>query len=319
MSSWPALVVDLGGTNLRLGLVDGPDAEPRAISDRLLANSGNLERAISAYLGETGTRARAAALAIAGPVVGDDVQPSNAAWRFSISALKRALGFERLVVVNDYHALALALPRLAAADLAPIGGGAAVADGPRVVIGPGTGLGVAALVRHRGAWLPVASEGGQAGFSPLDDIEVRVAAILAREGRVTVERMVCGPGLLAIDHALAEIEGGTSPRTRPEEVSAAASAGDARAARALDLFFAALGAVVGDAALYFCATGGVFLAGGILPRLLGALRASRFRARFEDKPLVAGLMRAIPTAVIIRPYPGLIGAAAALDKDNGYS
>ena len=319
MNLWPALVVDLGGTNLRLGLVDGPGAAPRAIRDRLLAESGDLERAIASYLGEIGTRVPSAALAIAGPVVGDDVQPSNPAWRFSASALKRALGFERLVVVNDYHALALALPRLGTADLAPVGGGRANPEGPRVVIGPGTGLGVAALVRHRGAWLPVASEGGQAGFSPLDDTEARVAAILARSGPVTIERMVCGPGLLAIDHALAEIEGGSAARIRPEEVAAAASAGDARAARALDLFFAALGAVVGDAALFFCATGGAFLAGGILPKLLGPLRASRFRARFEDKPLVLDLMRRIPTAVIIRPYPGLIGAAAALDGDDGHS
>ena len=319
MSLWPALVVDLGGTNLRFGLVDGPGAAPQAIRDRLLAESGDLERAIAAYLGEIGTRVPAAALAVAGPVVGDDVQPSNPAWRFSASALKRALGFERLVVVNDYHALALSLPRLGPADLAPVGGGSAHPEGPRVVIGPGTGLGVAALIRHRGVWLPVASEGGQAGFSPMDDTEAKVAAILARTGQVTIERVVCGPGLLAIDHALAEIEGGTSVRTRPEEVSVAASAGEPRAARALDLFFAALGAVVGDAALYFCATGGVFLAGGILPRLLGPLRASRFRARFEDKPLVPDLMRGIPTSVIIRPYPGLIGAAAALDEDNGHS
>ena len=319
MSLWPALVVDLGGNNLRLGLVDGPGAAPRAIRDRLLAESGDLERAIASYLGEIGMRVPAAALAIAGPVVGDDVQPSHPAWRFAASALKRALGFERLVVVNDYHALALALPRLTATDFAPVGGGTALPDGPRVVIGPGTGLGVAALIRHRGVWLPVASEGGQAGFSPLDETEAKVAAILARSGRVTVERVVCGPGLLAIDHALAEIEGGTSVRTRPEEVAAAASAGDARAARALDLFFAALGAVVGDAALYFCATGGVFLAGGILPKLLAPLRASRFRARFEDKPLVLDLMRGVPTSVIIRPYPGLIGAAAALDEDSGHS
>ena len=283
----------------------------------MLADSGDLERAITTYLGEIGMRVPAAALAIAGPVVGDDVQPSNPAWRFSTTALKRALGFERLVVVNDYHALALALPRLVAEDLAPVGGGRAIPEGPRVVIGPGTGLGVAALVHHRGTWLPVASEGGQAGFSPQDDTEAKVAAILARSGQVTIERVVCGPGLLAIDHALAEIEGGASARTRPEEVSAAASAGEPRAARALDLFFAALGAVVGDAALYFCATGGVFLAGGILPNLLAPLRASRFRARFEDKPLVPDLMRGIPTAVIIRPYPGLIGAAAALDDVSG--
>ena len=319
MSPWPALVVDLGGTNLRLGLVDEPGAAPRAIKDRLLAESGDLERAITTYLGEIGTRVSAAALAIAGPVVGDDVQPSNPDWRFSASALKRALGFQRLVVVNDYHALALALPRLGPADLAPVGGGSANPEGPRVVIGPGTGLGVAALIRHRGIWLPVASEGGQAGFSPHDDTEAKVAAILARTGQVTVERVVCGPGLLAIDHALAEIEGGTSNRKRPEEVAAAASAGEARAAGALDLFFAALGAVVGDTALYCCATGGVFLAGGILPKLLAPLRASRFRARFEDKPLVPDLMRGIPTAVIIRPYPGLIGAAAALDEDSGHS
>lgn len=319
MSLWPAIVVDLGGTNLRLGLVDGPDAEPRAISDRLLANSGDLERALKAYIAEIGIEVRSAALAIAGPIVGDDVQPSNSAWRFSVSALKRALGFERLVVVNDYHALALALPRLKGGDVVPIGGGAAIADGPRVVIGPGTGLGVAGLLRHRGEWIPVASEQGQTDFGPRDELEARVAAVFARDGRVTAERVVCGPGLLRIDQALAEIEGGRSSASRPEDVADAAARGEARAVKALDLFFAALGSVVGDAALAFCATGGVFLAGGILPKLLKPLSASRFRARFEDKVPLVYLMQAIPTSVIVRPYPGLVGAAAALAADERHS
>lgn len=319
MSLWPALVVDLGGTHLRLGLVDGPAGEPSAIEDRLLAEGGDLEGAIGAYLGEVGRRVPAASLAVAGPVVGDEVRPGNSTWHFSISAIKRALGFERLVVVNDYHALALALPRLGPKDVAAIGGGTASPEGPRVVIGPGTGLGIAALVRHRGDWVAVASEGGQASFAPLDPLEARVAEILGRSGRVTVERVVSGPGLLAIERALAEIEGGMSAHVRPEQVAEAAAAGDIRAARALDLFFAALGSVAGDAALAFCATGGVTLAGGILPKLLRPLAASRFRARFEDKAPLVALVRAIPTAVITRPYPGLLGAAAALASDNEHS
>lgn len=314
MRLWPALVVDQGGTNLRLGLVDGPGAEPRAIADRLCAEAGGFERAISDYLAGLGLRVRSASLAVAGPVTGDEVVPSDAAWRFSRSALKRALGLDRLVVLNDYHALALALPQLSARDLFPVGEGRSVADGTRLVIGPGTGLGMAALVRGRGEWIAVASEGGQASFAPLDSREARIAEILARTGRVTAERVVCGPGLLSIDRALAEIEGSPPVRSRPEEVADAAALGEARAVEAMDLFFAALGSIVGDAAATFCATGGVYLAGGILPRLLGPLAASRFRARFEGKELLVDMLRAIPTAVIIRPYPGLLGAAAALEQ-----
>lgn len=316
MSSWPALVVDLGGTNVRIGLADSAEAEPRAIKERLLADGGDFEQAIGDYMKGVGGRVVAASLAVNGPVTGDEVKPSNSPWHFSILALKRALGFERLIVINDFHALALALPRLAPRDLAPIGHAAAQPDGVRVVLGPGTGFGVAALVRHRGDWVPVASEAGQTSFAPLDELEGRVATILGRSGRVTVERVVCGPGLLEIDQALAEIDGTASPRTRPEEVAVAAGAGDTRAAQALDLFFAALGSVAGDAALAFCATGGVYLAGGILPKLLKPLAASRFRARFEDKAPLAGLVQAIPTAVITRPYPGLIGAAAALAAEH---
>lgn len=312
MTSWPALVVDLGGTNLRLGLVDGPDAEPHTVGERRLAEGGDFESAIAAYLQDAGVSVATASLAVAGPVVGDRVEPSNSTWHFSIAALKRAFGFERLVVLNDFHALALALPHFGSGDLLPIGGGVAVADGPRVVVGPGTGYGTAALLSHRGEWIPVASEAGQASFAPQDEIEAKITAILGRSGRVTIEHVVCGPGLLAIERALAEIAGTVSTRARPEEVAEAATAGDPRAAQALDIFFATLGSVAGDAAMTFCATGGVYLAGGILPKLIRPLLASRFRSRFEDKAPLAELARSIPTALITRPYPGLLGAAAAL-------
>lgn len=310
--AWPALVVDLGGTNLRLGLVDGPGAPPRAIVGRLCAEAGALEQGIADYLAQAGARVPTAALAIAGPVIGDEVVPSNLGWRISGAALKRAFGFARLVLINDFHAVALAATTLGPEDLATVGPDLADGAGPRLVIGPGTGLGMAGLIPAGGRWIAAASEGSQASFAPVDAREAAIAGILARHGRVTVERVISGPGLLAIDHALGELDGVPSPRIRPEEVTEAAQAGDARAAQALDVFFAALGSAVGDAALTFCATGGVILAGGILPRLLAPLRASRFRARFEDKAPLDGMMRAIPTRVIVRPHVGLIGAAAAL-------
>jgi glucokinase len=171
---------------------------------------------------------------------------------------------------------------------------------------------MAGLIPDGGRWIATASEGSQASFAPVDARETAIARILARTGRVTVERVISGPGLLAIDHALAELDGVPSLRTRPAEVAEAALAGDPRAVLALDVFFGALGSAVGDAALVFCATGGVVLAGGILPKLLVPLRASTFRARFEDKAPLAAMMRAIPTRVITRPHIGLIGAAAAL-------
>lgn len=312
MSSWPALVVDLGGTNLRLGLVDGPGAEPRAIVERLCAQVGTLERGIADYLAQTGTRVSTAALAVAGPVIGDKVAPSNLDWSISGRELKRTFGFAHLVLINDFHAVALAATVLAPGDLATVGPELPEGKGARLVIGPGTGLGVAGLIPDGRRWIAVASEGSQASFAPVDAREAAIAGILARQGRVTVERVISGPGLLAIDHALGELDGMPSARRRPAEVAEAALAGDPRAALSLDIFFAALGSAVGDAALTFCATGGVILAGGILPRLLAPLRASRFRARFEDKAPLAGMMRTIPTQVIVRPHVGLIGAATAL-------
>jgi glucokinase len=315
MSLWPALVVDLGATNIRLGLVDGPGAEPRDIAERLAAEAGSLDRAIENYLAQACIEVSAASLALAGPVVGDVVVPSNLGWRISRSALQRKFGFARLVVRNDFYALALSLSRLGYADLAPIGGGTAQPQGPRVVIGPGTGLGVAALIADGSRWIAVPSEAGQANFAPGDARERAIAEVLERSGRVSVERVLSGPGLLALAAALAELDGTESRYERPEDIARAAAT-DKLAAATLAVFFAALGSAAGDAALAFCATGGVFLAGGILPRMVPALRDSAFRARFEDKAPLADLVRAIPTSAILRPHPGLLGAAVALEQDG---
>jgi glucokinase len=315
MSPWPALVVDLGGTHVRLGIVDGPGMEPRAVAGRLAADAGTLDRAIEEYLAKEAVTVASASLAIAGPVVGDVVVPSNLGWHISRSALQAKFGFKHLVVRNDFYVLALSLSRLAATDLAAIGGGTAETDSPRVVIEPGTGLGVAAVIRSGGRWIAVPSEAGQANFAPGNARERAIAEFLERKGRVTVETVLSGPGLLALAEAVAALDGTQSSYRRPEDVAAAATR-DPLAAAALEVFFGALGAAAGDAALAFCATGGVFLAGGILPQLVNPLRASAFRARFEDKAPLQDLVRRVPTWVIMRPHPGLLGAAAALEEDT---
>lgn len=317
---YPRWVGDIGGTNARLAWLEAPGA---ALSDEAIypcADHATLQAAMQHYLDAHGKKApRWAAIGIANPVTGDRVQMTNHHWSFSIDATRQALGLERFVVINDFTALALSLPSLQPADLRQVGPGVALPDAPKALLGPGTGLGVSGLLPARGGsgWVPVAGEGGHVTLAGTNAEEDAVIALLRRRyGHASAERALSGPGLKALHAALIELEGASAPALGAAEITAAAlSGGDARCARAVDLFLALLGTVAGNLALTLGARGGVYIGGGIVPRLGDRVLASPLRARFEAKGRFADYLRQMPLLVIhARSSPALWGAARALDE-----
>jgi glucokinase len=312
-----AVLGDIGGTNVRLALAEyrrgtwrlhDPISEPAA-------NHSGVTAAIARFLGRTGARPEAAAIAIAGPVSGGAVRQTNLPWDVTELELVEILGLRRAVLLNDFAAIALATPTLAAKDVAPLGGPAAPpGDGPIAFLGPGTGLGVAALVRNGESVTIVASEGSHATFGPATDLEAAVVArLVARLPRVTYETLISGPGLQLLHACLAEIEGRpAAPLGSGEILARAQDESDPVCARAVDLFCGALGGFAGDVALMFNARGGVYLAGGVAVRMRRLLERSAFRARFEAKAPHTAYMATIPTTLITDPFVALRGAAASL-------
>jgi len=315
----PRLVADIGGTNARFALA-GADGQP--YGERVLAASDypDIVTAITAYLESVvEPRPTVAALAVAMPITGDWLtMTNNEPWSFSIEATRRALGLERLILLNDFTALALVLPRLEAAERHQVGGGLAVPEAPIGLIGPGTGLGVSGLVWSGRRWIPLQTEGGHVTFSPTNEREWEVSRLLhQRFGHVSTERVLSGPGLVNIYQTLAELDGRTALDLEPAAITARALAGDCPACmQTLEIFCAALGAAAGNLALTLGARGGVYLGGGILPRLGNFFERSAFRARFEAKGRFATYLANIPTWVIIAANPGLRGAAAALESSD---
>jgi glucokinase len=309
------LLADVGGTNTRLAMVNTQYA---LTGVKVYANTAfpGLPALIRAYLDETPARLvpRVAALAVACPVVDEHIRLLNYGWEFTVSQLKQALALEELHVINDFTAIAMSIPVLREQDKLLIGGGEPRPRTPIGIIGPGTGLGVSGLIPYQGGWVPLASEGGHVTLAPLTEEEWRIIDRLQQHvGHVSAERVLAGPGLINLYHCLAELDGEQARPVTPEQVSIlATSRKDPRAIRALDLYFAMLGTVAGDLALTLGAHGGIYLAGGILPKLSSALVASRFRERFVDKGRYRDYLKAIPTYLITQPFPGLVGLMAFL-------
>jgi glucokinase len=310
------LLADIGGTNARFAL-QAKDAAPIKVDVTRCAEFGSLEDAVESYLGKAHPDAplRRAAFAIASPVAGDQVKMVNHPWRFSVSGVRARLRLQELRVVNDFAAIALAVPTLGSGDLRHIGGGRAVAGAPVAVIGPGTGLGVSILVHGPAGPIAIATEGGHATLAVADDREAQVVAWLReRFDHASAERALSGPGLVNLYAALMDIDGRAAPMPAPDEVTARAVGGsDALAAEAVAMFCAMLGTVAGNLALTVGARGGIYIAGGIVPALGTAFALSPFRSRFEDKGRFRPYVAAIPTAVIAREVPAFAGLAALLD------
>ena len=314
------LLADIGGTNIRLAWQDQPDGPLHDTRVLPCAQFPTVDAAIAAYLAEVNIPTpREAAFGIANPVTGDEVRMTNHSWCFSQSALKASLGLQRLVVINDFTALALALPTLAPAQLRQVGGGAAVAGSAIALVGPGTGLGVSGLVFPPGAshGVPLSGEGGHVTLAAQTQREFDVLAILQeRYGHVSAERAVCGAGLVDLYHALRRLaqRGGKEVSSAAQVTDMALQSNDALALEALDLFCGFLGSVAGNLALTLGARGGVYLGGGIVPRLGTWFDQSSFRARFESKGRFQPYLAGIPCWIIDpTATPALHGAARALD------
>jgi len=314
-SSTTWLVGDIGGTNARFGLVspDGSLLHSRVLAD---ADYPGIAEAIAAYLADRGglPRPRRGAIAIASPVTGDEVRMTNHPWVFSVSGLQKRLGFQRLDVINDFTAQALALPHLKDGDKMAVGGGEALAGYPIGVLGPGSGLGVSGLIPAGKRWIPLAGEGGHATMPPITERESAVLAAMRRHlDHVSGERVLSGPGLVNLYNALAEVDGVPAQQYTAAQITDPEIDGrDALCREATGMFCAMLGTVAGNLALTLGAKGGVYVGGGIVPRLGDRFADSAFRERFEAKGRFHEYLSTIPTYVVTHKLPAFLGCAAAL-------
>ena len=318
-TTFPRLVGDIGGTNARFAWLEAPGAPLTAIATYRGAEHPTLLDAMRRYLSDHGKPSpRWCAIGIANPVTGDHVQMTNHHWSFSIEGVRRDLEMDRFLVINDFTALALALPALGAADLRQVGGGQSVLNAPLGLLGPGTGLGVSGLLPAMAGHgvIPINGEGGHATLAAMNDEEEAVLRVLrGRYGHVSAERAVSGMGLLNLHAAVCELAGKPAPSLSASDITAnALAAADASCVKALELFCSFLGNVAGNLALTLGARGGMYIGGGIVPRLGDWFERSRFRQRFEEKGRFRAYLEGIPTYVVHAAVPpALTGAARALE------
>lgn len=310
---FPILLGDIGGTNARFSILADEQAEPIRFPNVRTADFPTIDEAIRTdVLDKTPVRPRAAILAVAGPIEGDEIDLTNCDWIVRPKAMISDLGFEDVLVLNDFEAQALAVACLTGEDREPIGTGTEPSTASRVVLGPGTGLGVAGLVHVHDTWFPVPGEGGHVDVGPRSERDLAIFPHLARiEGRVSAEEILSGRGLVNIYRAICRADGLQPAFAEPAEITASGLAGSNReAVETLSLFATYLGRVAGDMALIFMAKGGVYLAGGISQKIIPALKQPEFRAAFEDKAPHSELMCDIPTFVVTHPLAALAGLAS---------
>ncbi len=318
------LIADLGGTNVRFAIaqtaLDRPLLEA-SIRHYAVADFPSMSAAARQYLDEISIQPARAVFAVAGHVEGDEVRITNLPWVISNAQIRGDLGLTSLRIVNDFAGMSMSVPLLAAQDLQRIGSATprAAADTCTIgVIGPGTGLGVGAYLVRDGKPLVLETEGGHVAFAPGTPEEIEILGLLSkRYGRVSNERLICGSGLVNIYQALCTISGVAAQNFSPEQISQhAQQETDALCQRAIDIFCAVLGSIAGDLALAIGAWDGIYLAGGIVPRLLPWLQRGEFRRRFEDKGRFATTMQTVPTMAITYAYAGLLGAAGIAKIDE---
>ncbi|MFB4204039.1 Glucokinase [wastewater metagenome] len=317
-ASPPWLIADIGGTGARFALASPGDGSVHHVRELATADFADLAAAAGHYLDglPDGPRPRQALCAIAAPIAGDQVELTNGSWRFSTTQTRDRLGLERLELVNDFVAQALAVPGLSPTECVPVNPGAAAPGAPMAVLGPGTGLGVSVLVPcPGGGHHAIGGEGGHVSFAPCDEREEAVArALRQRFGHCSAERVASGVGLTAVHDCLAEIAGAPTGGLSPAEIIAGADAGDARAAETLALFTRGLATVAAGLALTVGARGGVYLGGGILPRLGNRFDHAMFMTRFTAKGRMRDYLATIPVWRVDAPLPALAGLAHAVTE-----
>ncbi|MFZ5719284.1 MAG: glucokinase [Pseudomonadota bacterium] len=308
------LIADLGGTNARLALVDR-SGRVHARRAYRAAEFTSVEDVLERYRKDAAVPAfpPAAVLGVAGQVAFGRARFTNLDWEVDSRALRETFGFRTLELINDFVAQALAVPELAAPDLRPLGPRRSRQPGVVTVIGAGTGFGAAVLVPGRDGDISIASEAGHTGFAPTDDVELDLwRRLKARHGRVSIERVLSGPGLVAIYERFCEARGCHPAAGQPAQVVVAAGEGDTVAREALERFVRIYGEVAGDLVLTFGASGGAYLSGGIAPKIYEWLNTGAFRTAFEGKGRLTDYLRKAPTFLVTHPDPGLLGAARRL-------
>lgn len=302
------LVGDVGGTNTRLALARLNNHRWQLDDLRVLPTTDDLGPEIKKFLRDTGNPALTAfACAAAGPLAEDgSIQLTNHRSRLHPAALAAAAGLLHVSLINDFAAVAQALPVLSGGDLRKLGGGSAIAAAPRLVLGPGTGLGVAVAVPHQSGWTVLPGEGGHAELAPTDDEQLEVWTTLrATHGRVAAETVLSGPGIERLHKALVP-----GQLHSAAQIADAAWRGETTEKRTIEIFTRWLGSFAGDLALVTGARGGVYLGGGILPVWQGNFDADLFRAGFENKAPYTEYLKAIPSYLITHPQPALVGLAS---------
>jgi glucokinase len=311
----PRLIADIGGTYARFVLETAQGEYTHATSLRC-ADHADFHAAVSAYLATLPpTHIEHAAVAIANPVDGDEVRMTNYHWQFSIDEMRQKLDFETLVVVNDFTALAMALPRLGPRDVRQVGGGEAKQRSVLGLLGSGSGLGVSGLIPAEHGWISLGSEGGHTSFSPCDEREIAVLRYAWKHfDHVSFERLLSGPGLELIYRALADNANAPVLTLSARDITERAlSANDPVALATLEVFCGLLGTAAANLAVTLGALGGVYIGGGIVPRLGDYFDRSPFRSRFESKGRFSRYLQAIPTFVITAEQATFIGASAILE------
>jgi glucokinase len=309
---FPLLVCDTGGTNVRFALLTEPGAPLSEPVHLRTDDYPGLAEAIEAAAPKLGARPRSAIACGAGPVVGRTLKLTNAPWVMDGPEAARRTGLAQGLLLNDFEAQALSLPAVPEAWVRRIGPLRFGAEGPQVILGPGTGLGVAALVEADGRFAAVSSEACHIDFGPVSPEEFAIWPHLERaHGRVTSESVISGVGLSRVHRARMMAQGLVDPHLDPPAVTAAAQAEpNGEAAASLRLYWRIVARFAGDMAVTFVATGGVTLAGGVLPRVVDFLDEAAFRRAFEAKAPVDGLAKRIPTRLVTREETVLLGMAA---------
>ncbi len=313
------LVGDVGGTHARFALARISSSEPCQLSERLdlEAPFDSFGRALSEYCTRAGLKPlpNLAAIAVAGPVAAGQVVFTNRNWRISEQDLKH-FGFKSALLINDFVALAFAADKFTAADTQILGPALdGPEDAPISIVGAGTGFGVACLARLGTRTVPMATEGGHMAFAPGDAEQIELLRRLAQQyGRVSVERILSGPGLENLYRTLTQMSGRQAASLSAAQIAESASGADPDCRAALAMFCSIFGAVAGDIALAHGARAGVYIAGGIAQKIEPFLAQSEFRVRFESKGRLSAFVKAIPTRLIHNPDAALLGAAwAALE------
>ena len=304
------LIADIGATTSRCAILQMPEGD---ISDPGIYRNDDfsgLTEILADFLATSDESPKSCALAVAAPVLGDDVRMINRDWTFNSKTLGDRLGFAIVHILNDFHAIAFALPALDDACRVEIGQVAKHRSGNIAVLGPGSGLGMAAWIGNNENGIAMCGEGGHITVAGRNDDEIAIIKVFReRFGHCSAERILSGPGLIALHEIMHDISVATS-----EEISG--NPQDAKCAATMQQFFSFLGSVAADLALITGAFGGVYIAGGIVPACIEQLIASDFRSRFEDKNRYREYMRSIPTYVITEPFPGLAGLSAYVAKET---